>query len=1047
MKKRGKRILRVSAIVLAAVLLLGIGFSLYVYFHKPALKGYIERTLSKKPGLKVTIGRLNYRLFPLRVEADSVKVVFVNVLGRADVLIARAEGVGSLKRLINGQKPYFDSLTVSGLKLEFAEDPNAPPSALINVRDLTRLASDYLEYVTDLTVRNSTLRLSLPVEGIDLAAAGVDLKAGGKDKTAIGLNVSRLDLRNNKPEAILAAGLRLDAAWPWSDPFWLEGNLDLTASSVSLPEKQWKGPGFGLKADFRADEKSVTVNPFAVDIPDLVALSGSGRAELGKNRVSTVSAKLDVRNIELAKKTFAPFLPSDLPAVSLDGRMEWEGDVRQETADGATRTSVNGALRLPSTSLKMKQGDISVGQTLRAELHIEGELPRLRISGSFEGSRGEVVGKSFRAGGVSFRLPVAIDGSRVSLFGFKAQVAELLLPAGSQKLKLDGVSISGRAGLDYVKQSVSVDSLAVDIPRLGTFHLSGKVGPGPVRPVAVSLGGQNLDIGGILKYFSAFIPETVTAWQPGGRADLSLEVLNSPPNPGRYQVKGAVSLSKAAFQDSSGTIVSEGLEPRLRFEADIFAPHSAKAAVPSEAIPFSFELHLAKGESLWKDAYFNWQAEPVTLALRGRLDPAAAAVRDAEASLSFAPLGEVQARGSVSLVPKLQLDLHLTAPSVDLAPLYAFLGKMRPTQASTMEVQGQAKAEADIRYDASFKVRGEIRIRNAAARKKDGSMVLTGIDVDAPFSVSNGVRPGDEKDDYSITPGSVRIREVKTSAANLDPVQIDFLAARNLFLIFPVDLELWGARLGLGQSVLSLIPASLGLRCVSTLTLSGLDFSRLPFNSESFKLAGKASILENSLEMTPREFRFRGQLLADLFGGRLTLDGLRVTDVFSPGRRIMFQAEVDGLDLGKLTDSVPFGDVTGIVDISLRSCVLSYGQPESFALTIRSVPRKGASQKFSLKAVDNLSMISSGGQSAAPSNSFLTKFVHTFNYRQIGIACSLTNDVFTLQGTIVEGGVQYLVRRAAFFGIDVVNAKPVNTISFKDMLGRLERVGKSQEKK
>ena len=161
----------------------------------------------------------------------------------------------------------------------------------------------------------------------------------------------------------------------------------------------------------------------------------------------------------------------------------------------------------------------------------------------------------------------------------------------------------------------------------------------------------------------------------------------------------------------------------------------------------------------------------------------------------------------------------------------------------------------------------------------------------------------------------------------------------------------------------------------------------------------------------------------------------------------MFDAQVEGLDLGRLTDSVPFGEVTGVVDISLEGFALSYGQPESFALTIRSVPTKGVPQKFSVKAVDNLSVISSGGPSAAPSSSFLTRLVRSFNYSRIGIACSLRNDVFTLRGTIVENGVQYLVRRAALFGIDVVNAKPVNTISFKDMLGRLERVGRSEEKK
>jgi len=151
--------------------------------------------------------------------------------------------------------------------------------------------------------------------------------------------------------------------------------------------------------------------------------------------------------------------------------------------------------------------------------------------------------------------------------------------------------------------------------------------------------------------------------------------------------------------------------------------------------------------------------------------------------------------------------------------------------------------------------------------------------------------------------------------------------------------------------------------------------------------------------------------------------------------------------LGQLTDRVAFGDVTGIVDILLKDFTLSYGQPESFDLTVTSVPRRGVSRKFSLKAVNNLSVISSGGPTAAPSGSFFMKLIHSFNYSRIGIACSLRNDVFHLRGTIVEGGIQYLVRRATFFGIDVVNAKPVNTISFKDMLGRLERVGQSQEKK
>ena len=177
------------------------------------------------------------------------------------------------------------------------------------------------------------------------------------------------------------------------------------------------------------------------------------------------------------------------------------------------------------------------------------------------------------------------------------------------------------------------------------------------------------------------------------------------------------------------------------------------------------------------------------------------------------------------------------------------------------------------------------------------------------------------------------------------------------------------------------------------------------------------------------------------------MDDLRITEAFSAGRKISFQAEIGGLDLGKLTDSVPFGEVTGIVDVSLRDVALSYGQPENFILSIISVPRKGVSRKFSMKAVNNLSVISSNGPPAVPSSNLLTKLVNSFGYSGIGIACSLKNDVFALQGTIIEGGIQYLVRRSTFFGIDVVNGNPVNKISFQDMLDRLRRIGQSQEKK
>jgi hypothetical protein len=54
----------------------------------------------------------------------------------------------------------------------------------------------------------------------------------------------------------------------------------------------------------------------------------------------------------------------------------------------------------------------------------------------------------------------------------------------------------------------------------------------------------------------------------------------------------------------------------------------------------------------------------------------------------------------------------------------------------------------------------------------------------------------------------------------------------------------------------------------------------------------------------------------------------------------------------------------------------------------------------------------------------------------------LTNDQFSVNGTIHEGGTEYLVRRGFLRGVDVVNRNPENVISFKDMQERVGRLAR-----
>jgi hypothetical protein len=275
-------------------------------------------------------------------------------------------------------------------------------------------------------------------------------------------------------------------------------------------------------------------------------------------------------------------------------------------------------------------------------------------------------------------------------------------------------------------------------------------------------------------------------------------------------------------------------------------------------------------------------------------------------------------------------------------------------------------------------------------------------------------------------------------------VNIDLRSGPNALGLEPVSLELFGGRLELGRTVFRYDPAAGSVKGLGSLVLRDVDIARFPVASPQFKLTGKIRAEFPRLDIGTDLVGVSGRGEADVFGGKIVLRDLSVSDPFAPGRSISLNVDIVELDLKKLTDEVPFGEVTGIVSGEIRGLVLTYNQPARFDFRLESVPRKGVPQTFSLKAVDNLTVLSSGQQASAGTGGFWMRFIRGFRYQKLGIVSTLRNDTFTLNGTIHEGGIEYLVKKPALFGISVVNREPGKVISFKEMTGRLRRVGQSE---
>ena len=148
----------------------------------------------------------------------------------------------------------------------------------------------------------------------------------------------------------------------------------------------------------------------------------------------------------------------------------------------------------------------------------------------------------------------------------------------------------------------------------------------------------------------------------------------------------------------------------------------------------------------------------------------------------------------------------------------------------------------------------------------------------------------------------------------------------------------------------------------------------------------------------------------------------------------------DDLLLSEMTTDTTFGKIEGVLNGHISDFEIAYGQPQRFDLLLETVQKKGFPQTISIKAVDNIAQIG-GGQSPfmGLAGAFASVF-EKFPYEKIGIRAGLENDMFTINGTIREGGTEYIVKRRGFSGVNIVNQNPDNRINFKDMVKRIQRI-------
>lgn len=337
--------------------------------------------------------------------------------------------------------------------------------------------------------------------------------------------------------------------------------------------------------------------------------------------------------------------------------------------------------------------------------------------------------------------------------------------------------------------------------------------------------------------------------------------------------------------------------------------------------------------------------------------------------------------------------------------------------------------------DQGFELSGRIGGRGLEMRWKDHNLAFRGVDLDLPLRYSSFKEKGEDRG-WEET-GRLSMGEVSTPWFILPAFAVPFSAGHGGYRFSEeVRLPLWGGEVAL--SSLEVGDLFQGIQVRGELSLNNVQLKEI-FQKEGME--GSLSGTLGPIRLDPKKAEIPGIWQARVFDGTVEGKNFWIENPFSGERKIGGDLDFSGLNLEVITRLFSFGKITGYVGGRVRDLVLKGTMPERFRLTAYTQDRPGVRKRINVTAIENIGLLGTGWGEMDTLRKGINRFISEYAYREIGFTCSLRDDLFTLRGTIIEDGVEYLVRKPAFWGIDVINKNPDNEILFSDIIERLKRIG------
>ncbi|MGA8752432.1 hypothetical protein [Candidatus Deferrimicrobium sp.] len=749
------------------------------------------------------------------------------------------------------------------------------------------------------------------------------------------------------------------------------------------------------------------------------------RGRLGGPTLDKMSGTLEgeITRLERVRTYWAPLLPAPLADMELTGRLPWRLSLSTGSTDRLLTLDLLPAdlgLSLTSAGLGGRfGGSLKAAGSLDGWLH--GSVPlsgRLRGTGHFD--RPPLAVRRFR-----FDAPFAGAMAALTLPGWVLSAGPGEVLYEGRPLPLGTVAIRGSAS--PVDDSYRVEGVEIRSDSLG--RLTGQVAFHGGN-VSGRLDEARLPADNLVSIAQAVSGREWNGWSATGAIDVAARL---EPAEGGPRLAATAVLGRIGFTSPAGDAMGRNLAGNVDLQALLI--HKPRLNV---------DLVLRGGEALWGTVYLDLAKDPLDLHVGGtRGGP--------EVYEELLLEGGSPRFGRLRIEGKARRESERWRHQGRIALRDARLGPIfrtflrDPLAASQPDLAGlemEGAAGVDLSFSGSGKAAdldGTFRLRSGDLHRGAEPPLLEGLNIDLPISYSFGAaNPGLPSPSDAANWGRLRLEKIRLSGQELGPLEVPVILVPNrLYLGGAIDASLYGANLSLRRIRVD-EPLSMGFRIRMAAELDGLDLSRIAGDNSVFE--GRLAGILDPVILDRERVTAAGRLTGDLFGGRLDVARVTVERPFSAGREIGADVNVDRIDLERFSAALGVGRITGRLSGEIKGLRVAYGQPVAFDLKMESVPAEGVNQTVSLKAVNSISLISTGSPLSGMGISLMATFFREFPYEKIGFGCGLKNDVFTVRGLIHQDGVEYLVKRRFLTGIDVINGNPDNHIGFSDMLERAKRV-------